>query len=401
MKNINEESDFKVLYRFPPIALLKRFDIKNIDKETIIQNAKKIQNTLSNYGAIVDVTDILVGTRSVRYEIVPQVGVRVKAITSRINELKLALCSCDINIVVPIPGKSAIGIDVAKDEYEIVLIRELIESREFKEMPSLLPCIIGKSDDGRNIIEDLSEMKNLLIVGTTGSGKTMFINSFIIGILYKSRPQDVRMIFINTNYSNLTIYNGIPHLLIPVVTDADKGLGALNWIISEIKERYKKFSDYRVNNLKEYNKYVDRITEEKSENKIYRLPIILVVIDDLSDLMIKYREETQEKILKITELSKEVGIYLLISTQRVLQSNFCTQLIERVSSRIAFSLFSSKDSYAVIDQSGAEDLAGNGDMLLKTPRHQNAMRVQGACISDKEISDVVEFLKIQQLRENF
>ena len=400
MKNANEKSNFISLYRFPPVALLKEPNIKSIDRKTIIQDAKKIQNTLSNYGAIVDVTDISVGTRYVRYEIVPRVGVRVKAITSRINELKLALCSCDINIVAPIPGKSAIGIDVAKDGYEIVFIREVIESTEFNEMPSLLPCIIGKSDDGRNIVEDLSEMKNLLIVGTTGSGKTMFINSFIIGILYKSRPQDVRMILINTNYSNLSIYNGIPHLLIPVVTDVDKGQSTLNWIISEIKERYRRFSDCGVNNIKEYNKYIDRITEEKSENKIFRLPIILVVIDDLSDMMIKYREETQGKILEITELSKEVGIYLLISTQRVLQSRFCTQLIERVPSRIAFSLFSSKDSYTIIGQSGAEGLTGNGDMLLKTPRHQKAIRVQGAYVSDREIGDVVNVLKINMERNH-
>ena len=374
------------IYYFPPMNLLKESKNENIDIKRLKNTAMVIQQTLFNFGVRVTVVDINVGTRFTRYEIQPEMGFRIRDITIRENDIKLATGAKYIHIEAPIPRKASIGIDISDNENPIITLREMIETNEFLEFPSNLACAVGKDIIGNPIIIDLSEMPHLLISGTTGSGKTAFINSLIMSILYKTAPDDVRMLMIDTKGISLPLYNGIPHLLIPVVTNSEKVLAVLRWVVSEIQDRYLKFSDYGVRNLKEFN---------ASEEVPYIFPQILIVIDDLSDLMALHKRESEEIIVRIAQTARAAGIHLIISTQRP-STDVITGLIKaNIPSRIAFSVFSAVDSKVILDQKGAEELLGNGDMLFKSQGSRNPIRIQGAYVSDEEIYSVVNFLREQ------
>lgn len=383
-----QENRESVAYYFPPLNLLKKEKCNSINEQEIKENAIRIQQTLLSFGIKVEISDISVGARFTRYEIVPKMGVRIREIVKRENEIRIATAATDIHIEAPIPGKAAIGVDIANKEVPVVTVREIIESREFKESLSDMSFAVGRNIIGDIIIDDIVNMPHLLVAGTTGSGKTVCLNSIIMSVLYKASPDSVRMIMIDTKGVSLGIYNGIPHLLIPVVTDASKSLAALKWVISEMEERYRKFAAFGVRDLKGYNKS-DRIP--------CRMPQILVIIDDLSDLMALYKSEAEQLIVRIAQISRGAGIHLVIATQRP-STDVLTGLIKaNIPSRIAFSVFSAIDSRVILDERGAEQLLGNGDMLFRPQGCMRPMRIQGAYISDEEIENVVDFLKRQSI----
>lgn len=385
--NAKDGSEGK-LYSFPPISLLNIGKRNTINEKEIKATAIRIQQTLFNFGINTIISDISVSARFTRYEITPGAGVRIKDITRRENEIRVATAATDMHIVAPIPGKAAIGIDIANRQRSIVTIGEIIDSRDFKICPSNLTFAVGMDITGKIIVGDIAKMPHLLIGGTTGSGKTVCLNSIIMSILYKAHPNDVRLIMIDTKGISLTAYNGIPHLLIPVITDAKKSLAALNWCASEMQDRYKRFADYGVRDLKGYNNLV---------NTDHRMPQILVIIDDLSDLMAIYKSEAEQLIVRLAQLSRGVGMHLVIATQRP-STDVVTGLIKaNIPSRISFSVFSTIDSRVILDEKGAEELLGNGDMLFKPQGCKNPIRIQGVYISDEEILNVVDFMRNQMI----
>lgn len=383
------------IYKFPPLNLLKNPHFEKLDFQKLKETASIIQRTLLNFGIRVVITDVNVGARFTRYEIQPEIGVRVRDITKRENEIRIATGGFDIHIEAPIPGKAAIGIDIANKENRIVTIREIIETSDFIESSSSLTIPIGLDVLGKPVIYDVSKMHHLLIGGTTGSGKSVFIDSMIMSIIYKARPDEVKMVMIDTKGITLSVYNGIPHLLIPVVTDIKKASAALHWGAAEMEDRYRKFADFGVRNLKEYNKKI--LNSEDNYGKPMKMSQILIIIDDLSDLMAVNSGEIEEYIVRLAQMSRVTGIHLVISTQRP-STNVVTGLIKaNIPSRIAFSVFSAIDSRVILDEKGAEELLGKGDMLFKPIGYPRPSRIQGAHVSDREISDVVDFLRNQEI----
>ncbi len=383
---MNQQENLKQPYYFPPLALLKKERCNNMDARELKENAIRIQQTFLQFGIRVQITDISVGARFTRYEIVPVMGIRIREILKRENEIRIATAATDIHIEAPIPGKSAIGIDIANKEAPIVTIREIIESREFKESASDMAFAVGRNISGKAIVGDIANMPHLLVAGTTGSGKTVCLSSMVMSILYKAHPNSVKMIMIDTKGVSLSIFNGVPHLLIPVVTDTSKSLAALKWVLAEIENRYRTFADIGVRDLKGYN---------KSDKALYKIPQILIAIDDLSDLMALHKSEAEQLIVRIAQISRGAGIHLVIATQRP-STDVLTGLIKaNIPSRIAFSVFSTIDSRVILDEKGAEELLGNGDMLFKPQGCIKPIRAQGAYISDEEIEGVVNFLKNQ------
>lgn len=373
-------------YYFPPISLLRKTENKKIDSEKLRNTAIIIQKTLLEFEVKVVVVDISVGTRFTRYEIQPEASVKISEITKRKHEIQMATAAKNIHIEVPIPGKAAIGIDIENQETQIVALRDLIETREFMEFSSNLACAMGRDIVGKPVIIDLSEVPHLLIGGTTGSGKTVFINSLIMSILYKASPDSVKMVMMDTKGTGLKIFNGIPHLLIPVVTNVQKSLLTLKWVVTEIEERYKKFAECGVKDLKGFN---------SSSFSSYKIPQILVIIDDLSDLMAVHRKESEQIIAQIAQASRGTGIHLIIATQRP-STDVVTGLIKaNIPSRIAFSVFSAIDSRVILEEKGAEELLGNGDMFFKPHGYEKPIRIQGTYVSDEEIYGVVDFLELQ------
>lgn len=382
------EQERELVYKFPPLELLRNSYLEEKNPQVLKETALIIQQTLSNFGVKVSIAEIGVGARFTRYEIIPEVGVRIRDITSRENEIKIATLATDIHIEAPIPGKFAIGIDIANNQNRVVNIRELIESKEFIDFPSSMTCAVGMDITGNKVIADLAKMPHLLIGGMTGSGKSVFLNSLIMGFLYKASPNEVKMLMIDTKGISLTIYNGIPHMLIPVVTDARKSLATLKWCLSEMESRYRQFAEFNVRDLKGYNHLVeiDR-----------RIPQILVIIDDLSDLMAASQKEAEELIVRLSQVSRAAGIHMIISTQRP-STNVVTGLIKaNIPSRISFSVFSAIDSRTILEEKGAEKLAGNGDMLFKSIGYLKPARIQAPYVSDEEIFSVVDFLRNQAI----
>lgn len=383
-----QENRENMVYHFPPLSLLKDRRCDSIDEQEVKENAIKIQQTLLSFGIRVQISDISVGVRFIRYEIVPEMGVRIREIVKRENEIRVATAATDIHIEAPIQGKSAIGIDIANEKASIVTVREIIESREFKESPSGMAFAVGRDVVGKVIVDDIAKMPHLLIAGAVGSGKTVCISSMIMSILYKTDPDSVKMIMIDTKGVSLSIYNGIPHLLIPVVTNASKALATLKWIRSEVEERYRKFANFGVRDLKGYN---------NSDGVQYKMPQILVIIDDLSDLMALYKSKAEQQIVRIAQISRGAGVHLVIATQRP-SADVVTGLIKaNIPSRLACNVFSAIDSRIILDERGAEQLLGNGDMLFKPQGCMKPIRIQGAYTSDEEIEAVVDFLKNQSI----
>jgi S-DNA-T family DNA segregation ATPase FtsK/SpoIIIE len=389
------EQDKKKEYEFPPIELLNAGDGKknvNLDMENR-ETAMRLTQTLQNFGVKVTVTDISCGPSVTRYELQPEQGVKVSKIVSLSDDIKLNLAAADIRIEAPIPGKAAIGIEVPNKEAKSVHFRELIETDEFKNAPSAIAFAAGKDIAGKTIVADIAKMPHLLIAGATGSGKSVCINTIIMSILYKAHPDDVKLIMVDPKVVELSVYNGIPHLLTPVVTDPKKASGALNWAVAEMTLRYKRFAEMNVRDLKGYNAKIDKMNVPEGTEKPAKMPQIVIIIDELADLMMVAPGEVEDAICRLAQLARAAGIHLIIATQRP-SVNVITGIIKaNIPSRIAFSVSSGVDSRTIIDMNGAEKLLGKGDMLFFPSGYPKPVRVQGAFVSDEEVGRVVDFLK--------
>lgn len=382
-------------YKFPPVSLLNRntnSKASNLGRENR-DTAITLKQTLQNFGVKVDITDISCGPSVTRYELKPELGVKVSRIVSLADDIKLSLAAADIRIEAPIPGKSAIGIEVPNKEAGSVFLRELIETDTFKNTSSKIAFAAGKDIAGKTIVADIARMPHLLIAGATGSGKSVCINTIIMSILYKARPDEVKLIMVDPKVVELSIYNGIPHLLLPVVTEPKKAAGALNWAVNEMNTRYKKFAGVGARNLKGYNDIAAKMEFKEGEIPVEKLPEIVIIIDELADLMMVAPGEVEDAICRLAQLARAAGIHMVIATQRP-SVNVITGLIKaNVPSRIAFSVSSGVDSRTILDMNGAEKLLGKGDMLYFPSNIPKPIRVQGAFVSDEEVSKVVQFLK--------
>ena len=386
-------------YMFPPLNLLMRTSSKG-NKDTsneLKETARRLQQTLQTFGVKVTITDISQGPAVTRYELQPEQGVKVSKIVGLSDDIKLNLAATDIRIEAPIPGKAAIGIEVPNKENSTVGLRELLESKEFKEFPSKIAFAVGKDISGKVVVADIGKMPHMLIAGATGSGKSVCINTLIMSILYKAHPDDVKLIMIDPKVVELSVYNGIPHLLIPVVTDPKKASAALQWGVAEMTDRYQKFADFNVRDLKGYNKKVEGMIANGEPEPPAKMPQIIIIVDELADLMMVAPGEVEESICRLAQLARAAGIHLIIATQRP-SVDVITGLIKaNMPSRVAFSVSSGVDSRTILDMNGAEKLLGKGDMLFYPQGYTKPARIQGAFVSDKEVSDVVEFLKNQKL----
>jgi S-DNA-T family DNA segregation ATPase FtsK/SpoIIIE len=391
-------------YIFPSPNLLMAPKNKNgkgsMTEKDLKETAMKLQTTFDSFGVHVTVTNASVGPAVTRYELTPEQGVKVSRITSLADDIKLNLAASEIRIEAPIPGKAAVGIEVPNKENTMVTFRELIESKEFTGSKSNISFAVGKDIGGQTIVTDIAKMPHLLIAGATGSGKSVCINTLIMSILYNSKPSDVRMIMVDPKVVELNVYNGIPHLLIPVVTDPKKASAALNWAVIEMTERYKKFADVGAKDLKSYNDKVAQV-EHLQDETVQKLPQIVIIIDELADLMMVAPGEVEDAICRLAQLARAAGIHLVIATQRP-SVNVITGLIKaNIPSRIAFAVSSQIDSRTVLDSAGAEKLLGKGDMLFFPSGYPKPVRIQGAFISDKEVAAVVDFLKTNNTESNY
>ena len=386
-------------YKFPPINLLTKGSGKKggDSARELKETAERLRQTLDTFGVKVTVTDISQGPSVTRYELQPELGVKVSKIVGLADDIKLNLAATDIRIEAPIPGKAAVGIEVPNKENSAVAFRDLVESQEFRDFNSNLVFAVGKDIGGKIVMADIAKMPHMLIAGATGSGKSVCINTIIMGILYKAKPEDVKMIMIDPKVVELSVYNGIPHLLIPVVTDPKKAASALHWGVAEMTERYKKFADYNVRDLKGYNKKVESMRAEGDAEAPEKLPQILIIVDELADLMMVSPGEVEESICRLAQLARACGIHLIIATQRP-SVDVITGLIKaNMPSRVAFAVSSGVDSRTILDMVGAEKLLGKGDMLFYPQGYPKPARIQGAFISDREVADVVDYLKNQAI----
>ena len=397
-QKVQRETEVPKKYMFPPISLLQKgVAVTGESERELRETAIHLQQTLGTFGVKVTITDISQGPSVTRYELQPEQGVKVSKIVGLADDIKLNLAAMDIRIEAPIPGKAAIGIEVPNKETMPVALRDLFETREFQDFPSSITFAVGKDIAGKVVVSDIAKMPHMLIAGATGSGKSVCINTLIMSILYKAHPDDVKLIMVDPKVVELSIYNGIPHLLIPVVTDPKKASAALHWGVSEMEDRYRKFAEYNVRDLKGYNKKVEAQREKGDANAPKKLPQIVIIVDELADLMMVCPGEVEESICRLAQLARACGIHLIIATQRP-SVDVITGLIKaNMPSRVAFSVSSGVDSRTILDMVGAEKLLGKGDMLFYPQGYPKPARVQGAFVSDQEVSDVVDFLKNQTL----
>ena len=378
-------------YVFPPADLLTKAANKAGDSRQHLQEtAMKLQQTLKNFGVNVTITNISCGPAVTRYELQPEMGVKVSKIVNLADDIKLNLAAADIRIEAPIPGKAAIGIEVPNKENVMVSFRELVESEEFKKHPSKISFGVGKDIGGKVTVADIAKMPHLLVAGATGSGKSVCINTLIMSVIYKADPDDVKLILVDPKVVELSVYNGIPHLMIPVVTDMKKAASALNWAVAEMEKRYKLFAQYNVRDLKGFNEKVKHGETGPEIQK--KLPQIVIIIDELADLMMVAPGEVEGAICRLAQLARAAGLHLILATQRP-SVNVITGLIKaNMPSRIAFSVSSGVDSRTIIDMNGAEKLLGKGDMLFYPSGYPKPVRVQGSFVSDEEVQKVVDYL---------
>ena len=379
-------------YHIPPLNLLQKGKAATGDSSRELkETAMRLQQTLNTFGVKVTITDISQGPSVTRYELQPEQGVKVSKIVGLADDIKLNLAATDIRIEAPIPGKAAIGIEVPNKENMMVALRDLLESKEFQEFPSKLAFAVGKDIAGKTVVADIAKMPHMLIAGATGSGKSVCINTLIMSILYKAHPDDVKLIMVDPKVVELSVYNGIPHLLIPVVTDPKKASAALHWGVS----------DYNVRDLKGYNKKIESMPVPEGQEAPKKMPQIVIIVDELADLMMVCPGEVEESICRLAQLARAAGIHLIIATQRP-SVDVITGLIKaNMPSRVAFSVSSGVDSRTILDMNGAEKLLGKGDMLFYPQGYAKPARVQGAFVSDKEVSDVVDYLKNQSLGNTY
>ncbi len=378
------------MYKCPPFTLLNPPVASNVNSNTqseLKQNSEVLINTLKSFGVQTRIVDINRGPSVTRYELQPAAGVKVSRITNLTDDIKMSLAAKSIRIEAPIPGKAAVGIEVPNNEVDIITMREMLETKEFTEAKSNIAFALGKDITGEVIFADIAKMPHVLIAGATGSGKSVCINSLIISLLYKSSPDDVRLLMIDPKMVELEVYNGIPHLLIPVVTDSRKAAGALSWAVTEMQKRYKLFSDYNVRNLTGYNEMA------KNTEGIDPLPQIVIIIDELADLMMVAAKEVEEAICRIAQLARAAGMHLVIATQRPSVDIITGVIKANIPTRIAFAVSSQVDSRTILDGAGAEKLLGRGDMLYSAYGAPKPTRIQGCFVSDKEVESVVAFIK--------
>ena len=382
-------------YEFPPLSLLKKPKAssgKKDDNVVLQETAEHLQQVMEDFGVNATVVNASRGPAVTRYEVQPAHGVKVSKILALADDIKLNLAVADVRIEAPIPGKAAVGIEVPNKENSTVMFRELVESKEFREHKSKIAFAVGKDIGGNIMVSDIAKMPHLLIAGATGSGKSVCINTLIMSILYKARPDEVKLIMIDPKVVELSAYNGIPHLLIPVVTDPKKAAGALNWAVAEMMGRYNQFAELNVRNIEGYNEKIDSIKDIPDDNKREKMPQIVIIVDELADLMMVAPGEVEDAICRLAQLARAAGIHLIIATQRP-SVNVITGLIKaNMPSRIAFAVSSGVDSRTILDMNGAEKLLGKGDMLFSPYGIPKPLRVQGAFVSDAEVGAVVEFL---------
>ncbi len=416
-KSEQEKSEIHATYKYPPIGLLKAVKNNGADGEAEMRaNAQKLISTLESFGVQASITHISRGPSVTRYELHPAPGVKINKITNLADDIALNLAANGIRIEAPIPGKAAVGIEVPNKSVNVVSIRELIDSDEFDSSSSKLTCVLGRDIAGKIVTTDIAKLPHLLIAGTTGSGKSVCVNSLLISILYKASPDEVKLVLIDPKMVEFSKYKGIPHLLIPVVSDAKKAAGALAWAVNEMQNRYKLFSEYDCKDIDGYNKLIESNIEYMNDNPpVYneekdeeeqpvlevnglpvakeKLPRIVIAIDELADLMMTAPGEVEDSIVRLAQLARAAGMHLVIATQRP-TANVITGLIKaNVPSRIALKVGSNMDSRIILDTGGAEKLIGRGDMLYMPVGAPNPIRVQGCFATEDEIGGVTRFIK--------
>ncbi len=390
-------------YRFPPVALLEpspQMDEADITEELKI-NGQMLVDTLKSFGVQTKIVDISRGPAVTRYELQPAAGVKISKITNLADDIALNLAASGVRIEAPIPGKAAVGIEVPNQTVNIVKMRELVDSSKFEHAKSRLTVALGKDIAGNITLADLAKMPHVLIAGSTGSGKSVCINSLIVSLLYKSTPDEVRFLMVDPKVVELGIYNGIPHLLVPVVTDPRKAAGALNWAVREMLDRYKTFAEHNVRDLQGYNRMVENLPEEQNRNedgsvRLEKMPQIVIIIDELADLMMAAPNEVEDSICRLAQMARAAGMHLVIATQRPSVDVITGIIKANIPSRIAFAVSSAVDSRTILDMGGAEKLLGRGDMLFSPVGSSKPLRVQGCFVTDSEIESVVNYVKSAQ-----
>lgn len=389
--SINEVGEtIKKDYLFPSMDLLNinsKLKLKNEDKKDLIENANKLEETLSNFGVEAKVVQVTKGPSVTRFELQPSPGVKVSKIVNLQDDIALGLAANGVRMEAPIPGKAAIGIEVPNKKQSPVFLREVLDSKEFTNTNKNLAFALGKDITGKCIVGDLSKMPHMLIAGATGSGKSVCINSLIISLLYKYSPEQVKLLMVDPKVVELSVYNGIPHLLIPVVTDPKKAAGALNWAVNEMNKRYNLFSQMKVKNIESYNKLFDKGEIQE------KLPYIVVIVDELADLMMACPNDVEDYICRLAQMARAAGMHLIIATQRPSVDVITGVIKANIPSRVSFAVSSGTDSRTILDQVGAEKLLGRGDMLYYPIGENKPIRIQGAFISEEEVENVVEFIK--------
>ncbi|WP_426349350.1 DNA translocase FtsK [Alloiococcus sp. CFN-8] len=406
-EEINKEISAKIVsspevieYKYPDVDLLNqnsKTKMNKEDKKELLANATRLEETLNSFGVDAKVIQVTKGPSVTRFELQPKAGVKVSKITNLSDDIALSLAARGVRIEAPIPGKSAVGIEVPNKELNAVFLREVLESKEFTSGSQNLSFALGKGIDGNCVVTDLSKMPHLLIAGATGSGKSVCINTLIISLLYKYSPSEVRLLMVDPKVVELSVYNGIPHLLIPVVTDPKKAAGALNWAVNEMTRRYKLFAENSVRNIEGYNDLFDK---GKIEEK---LPWIVMIVDELADLMMACPHEVEEYIARLAQMARAAGMHLVIATQRPSVDVITGVIKANIPSRISFAVSSQIDSRTILDSSGAEKLLGRGDMLFYPVGESKPIRIQGAFISEGEVEKVVDSIKdkVGSLEENY
>lgn len=398
-KDESQESDEKIVinkqapnYVKPPVQLLSLPNgLKStMNRDDIRSKAKILEETFKSFGISVKVTNVSKGPAITRYELQPAPGVKVSKIVNLSDDIALNLAAPGVRIEAPIPGKAAVGIEVPNKSVSTVALRQVLESGEFRQHKSSVAFALGKDIAGNNIVADIAKMPHLLIAGATGSGKSVCINDILISLLYRAAPKDLRLIMVDPKVVELSVYNGIPHLLTPVVTDPKKAAGALNWAIQEMTTRYKKFAEKGVRDISSYNKSLKK--DKDQEDELYHL---VVIVDELADLMMVAPHDVEDAICRIAQMGRAAGIHLVIATQRPSVDVITGVIKANIPSRIAFAVASQIDSRTILDMGGAEKLLGRGDMLYYPSGYPKPIRVQGAFVSDKEVEAVISFIKKQ------
>lgn len=389
LSEVKEEKE----YRHPSLELLKlnsNTRLNSSDKKELIENANKLEEILSNFGVDAKVTQVTKGPSVTRFELQPSPGVKVSKIVNLSDDIALGLAASGIRIEAPIPGKAAVGIEVPNGKQTPVFLREVLENNEFIESNKKLAFALGKDISGKCVVGDLSKMPHTLIAGATGSGKSVCINSLIISLLYKYSPDEVKLLMVDPKVVELNVYNGIPHLLIPVVTDPKKAAAALNWAVNEMTNRYKLFADAGVRNMESYNDLFDKGIIDK------KLPYIVIIVDELADLMMVCPNDVEDYIGRLAQMARAAGMHLVIATQRPSVDVITGVIKANIPSRISFAVSSQIDSRTILDGSGAEKLLGKGDMLYYPVGESKPLRVQGCFISEEEVEQVISFIKSEQ-----